>query len=348
VIAALLAAAIVGGLIGAGVIRPRPPELPDLGAVADFSLVERSGRPLSRADLLGKVWVADFFFTSCEGPCPTMTARMAEVSRALADAPEVRCVSFTMDPATDTPEVLSRYADARGASRERWLFATGPLDAIVALSKGSFKIGAGKEGGEIIHGTYFALVDAAGRLRGHYNVFDGGAEELARVVADARLLAAEGVPPAVPAWVPLLPHVNGGINATVSVLLVLGLALVKAKRVAAHKACMTLSLALSVAFLASYVILHLHVGATTFRGEGIARAAYFTILVTHMTLAATVPLLAVLTVRLAVIGEIARHRRLARWTFPIWLYVSTTGVLVYLFLYHWFPAPAALPAPQAQ
>jgi len=197
-VAALLAAVITGVLVASGVIAPRPPKtppLPDHGPVMEWALTERSGAALSSKDLIGKVWIADFFFTSCKGPCPTMTANMALVQEDLADVADVRLVSFTMDPKNDTPEALSTYADAHGASKDRWLFATGPLEALQELSRKGFKIGAGIEGGEIIHGTYFALVDKAGRLRGYYNVYDGGAEERARLAADARRLAAEGVKP---------------------------------------------------------------------------------------------------------------------------------------------------------
>lgn len=135
----------------------------------------------------------------------------------------------------------------------------------------------------------------------------------------------------------VLPHLNGGLNAASACLLVLGVVLVKQGKVEAHKACMGLAFCLSVVFLASYLTLHAEVGATTFRGEGAVRVTYFTVLITHMILAATVPFLAVRTIYLARKGRIEEHKRIAKVAFPVWLYVSVTGVIVYMFLYHWYP-----------
>jgi protein SCO1 len=166
-------------------------ELPRLFALPEFALVERSGRPATLAALQGRPWIADFIFTRCAGVCPAMTARMAALRTRLADAP-VRFVSFTVDPGTDTPEVLARYADAAGAGAD-WWFVTGPERDLHALSTGGFKLaamqnapGAETADGPFLHSSKFVLVDAEGWIRGYYDSEDEGA--LRALEADARRL----------------------------------------------------------------------------------------------------------------------------------------------------------------
>ena len=130
-----------------------------------------------------------------------------------------------------------------------------------------------------------------------------------------------------------LPAVNASLNATATVLLVTGYSLIRAKRVAAHKKVMLTTFAVSVAFLICYLVYHAQVGSVHYLKTGPIRAVYFTILITHTLLAAAVPVLAIVTLRRALKGDFQRHRAIARWTFPIWLYVSVTGVVVYLMLY---------------
>ena len=131
-----------------------------------------------------------------------------------------------------------------------------------------------------------------------------------------------------------LPTVNAVLNSTSAVLLGFGYHFIRRRQVAAHRACMLAAFAVSVLFLVSYLTYHAHVGSVRFSGTGAVRALYLSILVSHSVLAALVPPLAVLTLYRALRGQVDRHRRLARWTLPIWLYVSVTGVVVYLMLYH--------------
>jgi putative membrane protein len=130
-----------------------------------------------------------------------------------------------------------------------------------------------------------------------------------------------------------LPAVNATLNATAAVLLVTGFVLIRNRRRRAHRNVMLAALACSTLFLTSYLIYHWHVGSVRFPGAGGARAFYLALLASHTLLAATVPVLAGITVTRGLRGRIDRHRRIARWTLPIWLYVSVTGVVVYWMLY---------------
>jgi uncharacterized membrane protein YozB (DUF420 family) len=133
---------------------------------------------------------------------------------------------------------------------------------------------------------------------------------------------------------PLLPTINATLNATAAVLLIWGYSLIRRKRVQTHRKVMTTAFITSCLFLICYLIYHAQVGSVHFPRMGLIRTVYFTILITHTTLAAAVPVLAVITLRRARAGDFARHRAIARWTLPIWLYVSVTGVVVYVMLYH--------------
>ena len=133
---------------------------------------------------------------------------------------------------------------------------------------------------------------------------------------------------------PLLPTVNAVLNATSAVLLVWGYTLIRRKQIQTHRKVMITAFATSCLFLICYLIYHAQVGSVPFQGTGAIRPIYFSILITHTILAATVPVLAIITLRRGLAGKYDKHRRIARWTLPIWLYVSVTGVVVYLMLYH--------------
>jgi uncharacterized membrane protein YozB (DUF420 family) len=130
-----------------------------------------------------------------------------------------------------------------------------------------------------------------------------------------------------------LPAVNATLNATSGVLLLIGYALIRARRIEQHRKVMLAAFVTSSLFLVCYVVYHAQVGSVRFTRQGIVRPIYFTILITHVTLAAVVLPLAIVTLSRALKAKYARHRSIARWTFPIWLYVSVTGVLVYVLLY---------------
>jgi cytochrome oxidase Cu insertion factor (SCO1/SenC/PrrC family) len=161
----------------AGCAPPHPDPEP-LGDIQDFKLQERGGNTVGRADLLGKVWVADFIFTRCTTLCPQITGTMSRLQKELDQGPfrEVKLVSFSVDPDHDTPEVLNEYARRFGADPERWLFLTGKRDEVYQLIRGSFMLavqqneGADRTpGNEVLHSPRLAVVDRRGRLRAFFD-----------------------------------------------------------------------------------------------------------------------------------------------------------------------------------
>ena len=130
-----------------------------------------------------------------------------------------------------------------------------------------------------------------------------------------------------------LPAVNATLNALSGILLTIGYFLIRARRIAQHRRFMIAAFVTSSLFLACYLVYHAQVGSVPFTRPGVVRPLYYSILITHVTLAATVPPLAIITLSRGLKARYPQHRRIARWTFPIWLYVSVTGVLVYVLLY---------------
>ena len=151
--------------------------LPKLSIVLPFALTERSGKTITNHDLAGKIWVADFVYTTCPGPCPLITAGMAKIQQAVAHDPNVQLVSFTVDPDTDTPPVLAKYADSYHADPDRWWFLTGPKEPLFDLiQKGFLQVlhentGQPSEDSQskVTHSTYLTLVDGSGNVRGVYS-----------------------------------------------------------------------------------------------------------------------------------------------------------------------------------
>lgn len=140
--------------------------MPPIGEIPAFRFTTQEGKSLTKEDLIGKVWVADFVFTRCNGPCPVMTSRMAELAKGLAKAKDVRVVSITVDPGHDTPAVLADYASRMDADPSRWIFLTGPKPEIDAFArKGMFQVLAYDDKGVPTHSTRFLVIDRAGRIR---------------------------------------------------------------------------------------------------------------------------------------------------------------------------------------
>lgn len=163
------------------------PPLPAYGMVSDFSLTDQNGAAFSSKVLDNHVWVADFIYTNCPGPCPRMSSQMHQVQTALAAAADARFVSFTVDPVRDTPPVLTAYSKHFEADPAKWYFLTGEAAALNRLSHDVFKLNS--VDGTLDHSTRFALVDRRGRIRGYYSSFDK--DSIPTLIADAKRLLKE-------------------------------------------------------------------------------------------------------------------------------------------------------------
>jgi protein SCO1 len=153
------------------ILQPPPtPSLQKLWQVPDFTFTERSGNNINRADLAGKVWVADFFYTTCPGPCPLLSSRLSTTQEKLGNRADVRLVSISLDPAKDTPEVLQQYAE-RFKAGPNWLFLTGDKATTYSLVQTGFKLAIAEERNNpepITHSTKLVLIDREGWVRGFY------------------------------------------------------------------------------------------------------------------------------------------------------------------------------------
>jgi uncharacterized membrane protein YozB (DUF420 family) len=166
-----------------------------------------------------------------------------------------------------------------------------------------------------------------------------GLTSLVVLAGVAILLLGGSARPAAAADLAALPAVNALLNATSAVLLSAGFVQIRRGNVAAHRACMLAAFGVSTLFLFSYVVYHACAGSVAFQGHGLVRPVYFALLLTHIVLAAAIVPLALTTIHRAWTARFDRHRRIARWTLPIWLYVSVSGVVIYLMLYHLYPGP---------
>ncbi len=180
---------IFGGLILLSSCNQNPPveRLPVLGQVEDFTLTNQNGQPYGMADLRGRIWVADFFFSNCPGPCPRMSTLMGDIQRLTSDIDELRIVSITVDPERDTPDAIKAYGKRYGAIDGRWYFLTGPQPILHRLASKDFNLF--DVDGSLQHSTRFALIDRQGQVRGFYSTGENGS--YARIPEDARRLLAE-------------------------------------------------------------------------------------------------------------------------------------------------------------
>jgi protein SCO1/2 len=161
------------------------------GTVPPFQLINQNGQPFGSADLHGKIWVADFIYTTCPGPCPMISSRMSELQKPL-EKTDVHLVSFTVDPAKDTPEVLRGYAQKLQAQSGRWDFLTGSQSAIYDISRNGFKLAVFEHSAETglpTHSTRMILVDRHGVIRGYYDATEPDA--MTKLLADTNHLLRE-------------------------------------------------------------------------------------------------------------------------------------------------------------
>ena len=161
------------------------------GTVPSFQLTNQNGQPFGSVQLAGKIWIADFIFTTCPGPCPMISTRMSELQKPLQKT-DVHLVSFTVDPEKDTPEVLRGYAEKLHAQSGRWDFLTGAQSAIYHLSRDGFKLAVSEgseETGIPVHSTRMVLVDRHGEIRGYYEATE--ADAVTKLLADTSHLLRE-------------------------------------------------------------------------------------------------------------------------------------------------------------
>jgi protein SCO1/2 len=182
-------------------LADRRVDLPDLGQLPSFTLTDQDGKPFGPQEVRGKIWVADFIFTSCSDACPRLTARMRSLQDRLDPAERIGLLSITVDPERDTPQKLADYARISGARGALWKFVTGPQHDVERTVVKGFHVAMGRvpveatdnalraQAFEILHGDRLVLVDAKGRLRGYYVADDEG---LRRILRDARSLAGRG------------------------------------------------------------------------------------------------------------------------------------------------------------
>lgn len=148
----------------------RASKLPDYGHVPEFQMTDSEGRVFDSKSLAGKVWVADFIYTTCPGPCPLMTSRMHKIEQQTKGERDVRLVSISVDPAHDTPPVLDKFAHRFGGPTRQWIFLTGSPATVHLLAFETFHVG--DVIGKMDHSTKFSLVDKHGEIRGYYSTFD--------------------------------------------------------------------------------------------------------------------------------------------------------------------------------
>jgi uncharacterized membrane protein YozB (DUF420 family)/cytochrome oxidase Cu insertion factor (SCO1/SenC/PrrC family) len=328
---ALLVWTASAGLLSAGEFTPLSSNI----EVQPFTLTERHGETVSPADLRGKIWIAHFFYPTCRMDCTKTVPTMRRLNQIFAGKSDVVLVSFALTG--DDPELLRQYARDQEADEKQWLFLTEDRakkqDVLAVVEKCFFQTAKRKEnpspGDEIDHVPTLWLIDRQGNMLGYV---DGrNPDNIPILVERVRQLAAQRY---------VQPAVNAGLNTLCTVLLLLGWGAIKLRQEMLHKVCMLAALATSAAFLASYLWFHFAVldgQPTRFRGEGAVRVAYFAILLSHTFLAAVVAPLALYTAYQGVRDRRPRHVRIARWTLPIWLYVSVTGVVVYVLLYQVYP-----------
>lgn len=165
--------------------------LPAYATLSDFSLVDQNNDPISLKTFNGKIWIADFIFTRCAGPCPILSSYMQRMQGMLSHSPEVVLVSFSVDPEYDTPEVLAKYASTFGAEKDKWFFLTGDREVIFDIARSSLKLSVESETeiAPIIHSTRFVLIDETGGLRGYYDSNEDGF--MNELISDVRILLNE-------------------------------------------------------------------------------------------------------------------------------------------------------------
>ncbi|MBX3441355.1 MAG: DUF420 domain-containing protein [Planctomyces sp.] len=346
--------------------REGPDVLWDAMRVGEFSLLDQEGRTVTLETLRGKPWLANFIFTRCALECPLLLRNTFELNKRLQDL-DLRIVTITVDPKYDDVDRMKKQSKVFDVDPDRWLFLTGPPDDVYDLIRKGFKQAAwenvgtdARPGMEFAHSRNMIHVNAEGEIVGKYDghkqadiesliaVLQGRAEtpRANRPVAittapPAKERPRDGAAPGqLPEWAQRLPVTNAMLNTLATILLLGGYSAIKSQNRELHAKLMLFAFGTSVLFLGSYLTYHWqlqhHTGQSgrPFDGVGWIRPAYFGILISHIVLAVVVALAVPAVLVLALREKWTLHRRLARIVYPIWLYVSITGVVIYFLLYH--------------
>jgi len=309
-----------------------PTRLEPMFEMPRFGLTDQNGKPFESESLKGNPAILAFVFTRCAGPCPVMFAEMAAMQGRIADH-RVKFILITIDPKRDTPEVLKRKLSELKADESRWSFLTGGIPEIFRIQK-EMMLAHGRDENDLVHSDRFMLFDKAGVCRGR---FDGKLQsDMTELVGAANHLLNEPVQRSRAATV--IPLINSCFNGLSTLLLISGFLLIRSGNWKAHAVCMSLALGSSALFLVGY-LLNKYLYGTHFSGlpPGALRTGYFILLTSHTILAIAVLPLVFVTVLRVVNKKWDKHRMIARPTLAVWLYVSVTGVIVYLALYQLFP-----------
>lgn len=318
----------------------------------DFSMMDTAGNTVTLADLRGKVWVASFMFTRCTLGCPQVAETVGELQNRLRDRKDLLLVTFAVDPDRDDADELKRYAGHFGADPARWIFLRGDKAALDRLVTEGFQMAITRDGSkpageDITHPLKLVLIDRNGFVRSRFPGLSNPLDAPGTFLAEQRDLRAQvdillRERPWVGWFIPSA-ELNAFLNGLAGILLVAAFAAIKAGKRGLHGGLMLGALAASAVFLASYLIYHVflkHGVATSFssRAPGApleVTYGYLAILLTHTVLAIGVTPMALFVASLGLRGGgyLPRHKALARWIFPLWLYVAATGVLVYWMLY---------------
>ncbi len=321
-------------LLLAADFQPLPSD-PLIAPVHPFTLRDQDGKPFTPEQLRGKVWVAHFFFTTCTQGCEKTALAMKELQDRFRGKRDVVLVSISVNPENDSPDLLSAYAKDIGAEPGQWFFLTGPEKDVHDIVQKSFYQAVARNHGEkdpqkqIMHTFNLMIVDRDGNKVGYV---EGRQPDSAEAVFRKVLEIASRRY--------TLPALNAGFNSAAALLLIGGYLAIRTRRETLHKAMMLAALTCSALFLAGYLYFHFMIlrgESLRFVGPGPVRALYLAILLSHTVLAIVVAPLALIITYQGLTNQRPRHVKLARWTLPIWLYVSITGVVVYVMLYQIYP-----------
>ena len=305
----------------------------EVGHVKSFTLTDQNGESFTPEQLRGKVWIAHFFYTACTQGCEKTVRTMTELQDRFRGKRDVALVSISVNPELDGPVLAQFSADLKSAPGQ-WFFLTGAQKDLYRIVQESFfqpaeRYPEAKAGEQVTHSFRLLVVDREGDIVGYADGREP--ENIEPLVARVKSIARHRY---------LLPAINSMLNATSAVLLLIGYTAIRRRRETLHKWAMLAALGVSAAFLTLYLYFHLVVQggrATRFVGPEGVRIFYLALLGSHTILAIAVAPLALYVAYQGLRDARPRHVKVARWTLPIWFYVSVTGVIVYRMLYHLYP-----------